>query len=117
MGADSRTPSYADLSRRQWIAGAMGAAALPIASSALLVPSAAQARAVAQPVRPDDERFMRLAIAEAARGDYPFGAVIVRDGKVMAQRPQSRQATSAIRPRMARWSPSAASSRATGPTG
>ena len=85
MGADSRTPSYADLSRRQWIAGAMGAAALPIASSALLAPSAAQARAVAQPVGPDDERFMRLALAEAARGDYPFGAVIVRDGKVMAK--------------------------------
>ena len=36
-------------------------------------------------MQPDDERFMRMAIAEAARGDYPFGSVIVRDGKVMAK--------------------------------
>jgi len=56
---------------------------LPIASPALLVPSPAQARGIAQAVQPDDERFMRMAIAEAARGDYPFGSVIVRDGKVM----------------------------------
>ncbi|MGZ9410769.1 MAG: nucleoside deaminase [Methylocystis sp.] len=36
------------------------------------------------PVLPEDEGFMRLAIAEAAKGDFPFGAVIVRDGKVVA---------------------------------
>jgi guanine deaminase len=34
--------------------------------------------------RPDDEQFMRLAIAEAALGDFPFGTVIVRDGRVVA---------------------------------
>jgi tRNA(adenine34) deaminase len=34
--------------------------------------------------RPEDERFMRLALAEAARGDYPFGAVITRDGRVLS---------------------------------
>jgi tRNA(adenine34) deaminase len=33
----------------------------------------------------DDERFMRLAIDEARRGDFPFGAVIVRDGEVIAR--------------------------------
>jgi guanine deaminase len=33
---------------------------------------------------PSDEDFMRLAIAEAARADFPFGALIVRDGKVLA---------------------------------
>src|SRR5262249_44235426 len=32
----------------------------------------------------DDERFMRLALEEARRGDYPFGAVIVRHGEVIA---------------------------------
>lgn len=32
----------------------------------------------------DDERFMRMAIAEAAQADMPFGAVIVRDGNVVA---------------------------------
>ncbi|MBM3543031.1 MAG: nucleoside deaminase [Alphaproteobacteria bacterium] len=28
---------------------------------------------------------MRLAIEEAAKGDFPFGAVITRDGKVLAK--------------------------------
>ena len=32
----------------------------------------------------DDERFMRLALAQARRADFPFGAVIVRDGRVIA---------------------------------
>jgi tRNA(Arg) A34 adenosine deaminase TadA len=33
----------------------------------------------------DDERFMRLALDEARQGDFPFGAVIVRDGQVLAR--------------------------------
>ena len=33
----------------------------------------------------DDDRFMRLAIEEARSGDYPFGAVIVRGGEVIAR--------------------------------
>jgi tRNA(adenine34) deaminase len=33
----------------------------------------------------EDQAFMRLALDEARRGDYPFGAVIVRDGKVIAR--------------------------------
>jgi tRNA(adenine34) deaminase len=90
MGADStradRIASAQDeVSRRTLIAGALGGLALPIASAALLAPSPAHARAIAQTVEPDDERFMRLAIAEAARGDYPFGSVIVRGGKVLAK--------------------------------
>jgi len=44
----------------------------------------AHARARRSAVRPEDETFMRLAIAEAAKGDFPFGAVIVRDGKVVS---------------------------------
>lgn len=32
-----------------------------------------------------DEHFMRLALAEAAQADFPFGAVIVRDGEVLAR--------------------------------
>jgi tRNA(adenine34) deaminase len=33
----------------------------------------------------DDERFMRMALDEARRGNFPFGAVIVRDGRVLAR--------------------------------
>lgn len=44
----------------------------------------APAKAVKSPQQPEDEKFMRLAIAEAAKGDFPFGAVIVRDGKVVS---------------------------------
>jgi tRNA(adenine34) deaminase len=33
---------------------------------------------------PEDDGFMRMALVEAARGDFPFGAVIVRDKEVLA---------------------------------
>ncbi|HYS86199.1 MAG TPA: nucleoside deaminase [Bradyrhizobium sp.] len=36
-------------------------------------------------VATEDERFMRLAIEEARQADFPFGAVIVRDGQVLAR--------------------------------
>jgi tRNA(adenine34) deaminase len=32
----------------------------------------------------DDVRFMKIALNEARRGDYPFGAVIVKDNKILA---------------------------------
>jgi tRNA(adenine34) deaminase len=32
----------------------------------------------------DDERFMRMALEQARIADFPFGAVIVRDGRVLA---------------------------------
>jgi tRNA(adenine34) deaminase len=32
----------------------------------------------------NEERFMRLALDEAKETDFPFGAVIVKDGKVIA---------------------------------
>jgi tRNA(Arg) A34 adenosine deaminase TadA len=34
---------------------------------------------------PDGELFMRLALDEARQGNYAFGAVIVRDGQVIAR--------------------------------
>ncbi len=43
------------------------------------------AAAASAPSVADDERFMRLALAQARRGDFPFGAVIVRDGRLLAQ--------------------------------
>jgi len=64
------------LTRRTIVVGALGAATLPIASRAL-------AKEVQSPVTQEDERLMKLAIAQAAEGDFPFGTVIVRDGEVL----------------------------------
>jgi len=61
-------------SRRSVIAGLATVAAL----SALRAQAATDASA-------DDERFMRLALEEARLGDFPFGAVIVRNGEVIAR--------------------------------
>ena len=44
----------------------------------------AHGRGRSVPVTPEDSRFMQLAIDQAKDGDYPFGAIIVRDGKVLA---------------------------------
>jgi tRNA(Arg) A34 adenosine deaminase TadA len=46
--------------------------------------SSAEARARTVPVTPADSKFMQLAIDQAKDADYPFGAIIVRDGKVLA---------------------------------
>jgi tRNA(adenine34) deaminase len=72
---DHRSPpraSPASLDRRRVIAG--------LASTTILLTDRADAAA-----SEEDERFMRLALEEARRGDYPFGAVIVRDGAVIAR--------------------------------
>jgi tRNA(adenine34) deaminase len=54
-----------------------------LACVAMLSP-AASSIAEAAAAADEDERFMRMAIAEARRADFPFGAVIVRDGKLIA---------------------------------
>jgi tRNA(adenine34) deaminase len=41
--------------------------------------------AAAAPAAEDDERYMRMALEEARRADFPFGAVIVREGRVIAR--------------------------------
>ena len=60
-------------SRRSLIAGFACAAALPATKLA------------AAPASAEDERFMRIAIEEARQADFPFGAVIVRDGAIIAR--------------------------------
>ena len=72
--------SSAGVSRRHLVAGALGAMALPIITPAF-------GRSVEAPATEVDERFMRIALEEAALGDDPyfFGAVIVRDGEVLAR--------------------------------
>ena len=66
------------LSRRNVTALALGALALPIAGPAL-------GRGIEVPATQEDEKFMRLALEEAALGDYPFGTVIVSSGEVLAR--------------------------------
>ena len=61
--------------RRSIVAGLACAAVLP----------GAFGPAAAAPATADDERFMRMAIDEARQADFPFGAVIVRDGAVIAR--------------------------------
>src|SRR5262249_37685900 len=62
-------------SRRVVMTSAACAVMLPVA-----VPALAGTTATAE-----DETFMRVAIEEARQGDFPFGTVIVRDGKVIAR--------------------------------
>jgi tRNA(adenine34) deaminase len=60
------------VTRRSVIAGSVGIAALPAATTFTAA-------------TPEDERFMRMAIEEARQADFPFGAVIVQDGRVVAR--------------------------------
>jgi tRNA(Arg) A34 adenosine deaminase TadA len=53
-------------------------------AAAAISPAAAHAQASA-PASGEDVRFMRMALDEARQGDFPFGAVIVRDGSVIAR--------------------------------
>jgi tRNA(adenine34) deaminase len=53
--------------------------AIAISAMTLALRNAAHADAA------EDERFMRIALDEARRGDFPFGAVIVREGREIAR--------------------------------
>ena len=50
---------------------------------AVVVPGTARSQFA--PATADDLRFMRVAIEEARQADFPFGAVIVRDGTIIAR--------------------------------
>jgi tRNA(adenine34) deaminase len=68
-------------SRRAIVSGITCAAMVAVLPTATLCqPAPKDPPAVAE-----DEQFMRMAIEEARQGDYPFGAVIVRDGAVIAR--------------------------------
>jgi tRNA(adenine34) deaminase len=70
-----------DVNRRQGVSRLLGAG---LAGLILGASRQASAGATQLAPQPDDESFMRLAIAEAAQADIPFGAVIVREGKVVS---------------------------------
>jgi guanine deaminase len=48
-------------------------------------PQQSLAGTLESPPLPSDQHFMRMAIAEAQQADFPFGAVIVRDGEVLSK--------------------------------
>jgi tRNA(adenine34) deaminase len=50
-----------------------------LAAPAVTLPNVARADAA------EDERFMRIALEEARHADFPFGAVIVREGREIAR--------------------------------
>ncbi len=74
--SESKTPQRV-INRR---AAVMGLAA--VATSAA---SEIKAETVRTPPTAEDERLMREAIALAAKADFPFGAVITRDGEILAR--------------------------------
>ena len=66
-----------DPSRRSLVAA--------FASLAILRPSRPLFAQDAGSATAQDKRFMRMAIDEARQGDFPFGTVIVRDGRILAR--------------------------------
>jgi tRNA(adenine34) deaminase len=70
-----RATSALGPSRRSFVAGFACVAVAPASGGAQ------SARAASA----EDERFMRMALDEARQADFPFGAVIVRDGVVLAR--------------------------------
>ncbi len=75
---EMQAPSERQVSRREVIQGGM-LLGVAVALGAEARPAGAEAVASAE-----DEAFMKLALAEAAKADLPFGAIIVSNGKVLA---------------------------------
>jgi tRNA(adenine34) deaminase len=75
------------LNRRSIVAALASTAALSITqlSAPHAHAEAGTSTAAQTPSSADDVRFMKIALDEARRGDYPFGAVIVKDGKILAR--------------------------------
>jgi tRNA(adenine34) deaminase len=76
-------PASALISRRSVIA--VVASTAVISAAPLAAAAAGAATQVSADVSADDERYMSLALDEARQGDFPFGAVIVREGQVLAR--------------------------------
>jgi tRNA(adenine34) deaminase len=63
-----------------------------LASAAAALLASPRCPDAAPPDAATDETFMRIAIEEARQADFPYGAVIVRDGGILARgRNRSRQ--------------------------
>ena len=73
------------LDRRSVVAALASTAALSVTPLALTNARAEDAANAPTSASKDDLHFMRIALDEARRGDYPFGAVIVKDGGIIAR--------------------------------
>lgn len=73
------TPDATVLSRRHLLRSGMGVG-IAVAMGSATRPAWANGSLVAE-----DEKFMSMAIEEARKADFPFGAIIVRDGNVLAK--------------------------------
>ena len=78
---DTSDPEAA-INRRHAMAGLV-TAMIPVTLS--IAAPAAEAEAVSVPANTEDALLMRQALALAAEADFPFGAVITRDGKILAR--------------------------------
>lgn len=72
------------MDRRIMLKGGTALIVTAATAAAATVSGAPQAAARPAAILPDDARFMQLAIDEAARAHVGFGAVIVKDGTVLA---------------------------------
>jgi len=75
MSCQGKCRSGLQLDRRAFVSGFACLAVTPVAA---LAQTGASASA-------EDERYMRIALEEARQADFPFGAVIVRAGTVLAR--------------------------------
>lgn len=69
------------MTRRRGLSALLGAG---VASAMFSAPRDASAGASLAPALPEDDIFMKIALDEAARADFPFGAAIVRARVVIA---------------------------------
>jgi tRNA(adenine34) deaminase len=83
MGTDDKSQtSKTTINRRDAMAG-LATVMIPPTFAAAATPASAEA--LSRPASAEDEGLMREAIALAAEADFPFGAVITRDGKILAR--------------------------------
>jgi tRNA(Arg) A34 adenosine deaminase TadA len=79
------SPAAVSLLTRRNVVAAVASATV-VSTTQLAAPDAEAENAAPAPTgaTADDIRFMKIALNEAKRGDYPFGAVIVKDGKILS---------------------------------
>jgi tRNA(Arg) A34 adenosine deaminase TadA len=84
MACHDHSHAFPALDRRS-VVTALASGAVLVATPLSLTGAQAEDAASKDAASKDDLRFMRIALNEARRGDYPFGAVIVKDGQILSR--------------------------------